>query len=231
VVKSSQPNAAQRAALHGDSASEEPPDCTRIATSEETSWVVLARLLRPQGRKGEILAELLTDFPERFEDHPGVFLAAAEFNGTTQEARPAEVASFWLPVGRNQGRIVLHFAGIGSIHEAVTLCGLDVVIPASERRELDDDASYVSDLIGCALFDRAGSGPAVEVGVVTDVQFATTPDGSRRLEEAAPLLAVETPEGDEVLIPFVKAFLVSMDTEGRRIEMSLPQGLVDVNRS
>jgi len=230
VVKSSQSNPAPRAALHGDSSAEEPPDRAGIATSGETSWVVLARLLRPQGRKGEILAELLTDFPERFEDNPDVFLAAAEFRGAAREARPARVASFWLPVGRNQGRIVLHFAGSDSIREAETLCGLDVVIPASERRELDDDASYVSDLIGCALFDRAGSEPAVAVGVVTDVQFATTPDGSRRLEEAAPLLAVETGEGDEVLIPFVKAFLVSVDTEGRRIEMTLPHGLVDVNR-
>ncbi len=69
------------------------------------------------------------------------------------------------------------------------------------------------------------------IGVVEDVQFAMTADGGRRLDDAAPLLAVTSPEGDEILIPFAKAFLVAVDTEAKRIEMKLPEGLVEVNRS
>jgi 16S rRNA processing protein RimM len=195
-------------------------------------WVVLAQLLRPQGRKGEILAELLTDFPERFDTQKRVFLAPANFTGPESEARVAEVAAHWLPVGKNEGRIVLHFTGVDSINAAELLSGLDVIIPATERIELeDDDASYISDLIGCTVFDLADSKNAVTVGIVTDVHFATTPDGNRRLEDAAPLLAIETAEGDEVLIPFAKAFLLSLDIENRRIEMSLPPGLIEVNRT
>jgi len=201
-----------------------------VPATPEAAWVVLAHLLRPQGRKGEILGELLTDFPERFNDRTRVFLAPAGFTGDASGARPAEVATFWLPVGRNQGRIVLHFAGIDSISAAEPLCGLDVVVPVSERQELDEGASYIDDLVGCTLFDLAAPGDPVVIGVVTDVHFATTPDGSRRLEEAAPLLAVETPAADEVLVPFVKAFLVSLDPASKRIEMNLPTGLVEVNR-
>lgn len=193
-------------------------------------WVVLAHILRPQGRVGEVLAELLSDSPELFEPGNRVFLAPENSSGPVDGARSMEVTSYFLPVGRNAGRIVLHFNGIDSIEAAQPLAGLDVFIPSGELPELEDDAAYVSDLVGCTLFERNGDSPAVEVGVVTGVQFSTTPDGSRRLEEAAPLLVIETATGDEALVPYVKAFLLSLDTPARRIEMSLPPGLLDINR-
>lgn len=190
------------------------------------NWVVLAQLLRPQGRKGELLAELLTDFPERFGTHPHVFLASEGFAGTKAEARPVEIADFWLPLGKNQGRVVLHFDGVSSISDAELLAGLEVIIPGEDRLPLDEDSSYVSDLTGCTLYDGD-----VAIGVVEDVQFATTPDGTRRLEDAAPLFAVRTPADEEVLVPFVKAFTVRIDIAGRRIEMKLPEGLVEAQTS
>ena len=76
-----------------------------------SSWVVLAHLLRPQGRKGELLAELLTDFPERLAGRKGLYLAPPNASDSL-EPRPAEVLSTWLPVGRNRGRVVLQLAGI-----------------------------------------------------------------------------------------------------------------------
>ena len=199
-----------------------------MTTSNEPSaaWVSLAHLLRPQGRKGEILAELFTDFPERFEDRTRVFLAKPDFIGTETEARAISVTSHWLPVGRNHGRIVLGFEGIDSINKAEELVGLEVYIPATERVELEEDAEYISDLIGCVVYDNGEA-----VGTVTDVEFPTTPDGTRRLEEAAPLLLVSTDAGDEVLIPYVQSFLLELLPEQKRINMSLPIGLVDVNRS
>jgi 16S rRNA processing protein RimM len=194
-------------------------------THSTPAWVVLAHLLRPQGRKGEVLAELFTDFPERFEDQRRVFLAAPGFAGDAAQARSAEVVAFWLPVGKNQGRVVLQFAGINTISDAESIAGQDVLVPREERVPLDDESVYISELIGCTVYD----GP-LRVGVVEDVQFAMTADGGRRLEDAAPLLAVKSLEGDEILIPFAKAFLVAVDTEAKRIEMTLPEGLVEVNR-
>ncbi len=192
---------------------------------EPTPWVTLAILLRPQGRKGEVLAELLTDFPERFDEDARVFLAQPGFAGSEDEARAMSVVSHWLPVGRNHGRVVLTFAGVDSISAAEELAGLEVLVPESERVTLEEDAEYVSDLVGCAVFDGSQ-----RVGEVTGVEFAMTPDGARRLAEAAPLLTVETAEGDEVLIPYVKTFLVALDPERKRIEMALPEGLVELNR-
>jgi 16S rRNA processing protein RimM len=195
-------------------------------TQSTPSWTVLAHLLRPQGRKGEVLAELFTDFPERFEDHDRVFLAKPDFDGAESEARATEVESFWLPVGRNQGRVVFKFAGIETISDAETITNLDVIIPREERLALDNESVYISELIGCTVYD----GP-LPIGVVEDVQFAMTADGARRIEDAAPLLAVTSVDGDEILIPYAKAFLVSVDTEAKRIEMKLPEGLVEINRA
>ncbi|WP_263374805.1 ribosome maturation factor RimM [Granulicella aggregans] len=200
-------------------------------TTQDPQWIVLAHLLRPQGRKGEVLADLLTDFPEQFSSSPRVFLAPEHFTGTESQARVAEVRDFWLPVGKNSGRIVLHLAGIDSINQAEALGGLDVIVPASELPELEDDAEYISDLVGCTLFDHANPEVTLALGAVTDVHFTTTPDGCRRLEEAAPLLVVETPSGDEILVPFVKAFLISVDTDAKRIDMNLPAGLADSQKS
>jgi 16S rRNA processing protein RimM len=195
-------------------------------TESTPAWIVLAHLLRPQGRKGEVLAELFTDFPERFEEQRRVFLAAPGFDGDQVEARAVEVAAFWLPVGKNDGRVVLKFAGIDTISDAETIAGLDVVIPRGERLALEDESVYISELIGCTVYDGSQ-----EIGVVDDVQFAMTADGGRRLDDAAPLLAVASVQGDEILIPFANAFLVNVDTEAKRIEMTLPEGLVEVNRS
>jgi len=195
-------------------------------TPNSPPWTVLAHLLRPQGRKGELLAELFTDFPDRFNERKQVFLALPGFSGEAASARSAEVVSFWLPVGKNEGRIVLHFSGCDSISQAEALAGLDVLVPSEERTPLDDDSSYISELIGCTVYD----GPTA-VGVIADVQFPATPDGTRRLEEAAPLLEVTSADGDEILVPFAKAFVLSVDTEAKRIDMTLPPGLVDVNRS
>jgi 16S rRNA processing protein RimM len=193
-------------------------------------WIVLARLLRPQGRKGELLAELSTDFPERFSESPDVWLApegfaGSEFAGPDAAATAARVADFWLPVGRNAGRIVLHFDGVDSIEAAEKIAGKEVVVPIDRRVPLDEDAAYIDDLVGCAVYDGE-----TLLGTIESVEFPATPDGLRRLEEAAPLLAIASVAGDEVLVPFAKAFLVSVDLPGKTIRMQLPEGLAEINR-
>jgi len=198
-----------------------------------SQWIVLARILRPQGRKGEVLADLFSDFPERFATQPRVWLAPPGFAESTfaqmpadisSATRPAQVTSHWLPVGRNAGRIVLHFDSIDSIEKATQLSGFEVLVPRAHRMNLGPDAAYISDLLGCTVFDRDRA-----LGTVTGVDFPSTSDGSRRLEDAAPLLAVTTTSGDELLIPFARAFLLTLDPAAKSIRMALPDGLVDLN--
>ncbi len=120
---------------------------------------------------------------------------------------------------------MLGFEGVRTIEDAEALRGLEVLIPGSAVAELDEDAAYIHELVGCILYN----GP-VKVGTISEVQFMTSADGRRRLDEAAPLLVVSL-NGEELLIPFVKAFLASLDLERRRVVMSLPEGLISLNLS
>ncbi len=179
-------------------------------------WVWLARIRKTQGRKGEVLAEILTDFPEKFAERKRVWLLAAA--GTVQEsAREVELRSHWLNKGQ-AGGVVLHFAGVDSIDDAEALRGMVVALPLAERVPLGEDEVYVGDLIGCRLVDVTPE-PAQSIGVIEDVD-----------REAGPvaLLVVTGPEKEEILVPFAKAYLRRIDAEGKRIEMALPVGLVEV---
>ncbi|MEO6829827.1 MAG: ribosome maturation factor RimM [Acidobacteriaceae bacterium] len=184
--------------------------------TNEASWTLVARLIRPQGRRGEVLAEILTDFPERFATMKDAFLDRPAANAAARRPpAPIAIEQTW----PHKGRIVLKFVGVDSISAAESLRGADLVIPAADRVLLDADAAYIGDLIGCQLIDLAQHGhPAV--GTVHDViqQEATTD-----------LLVIRDPDGVEHWIPFAKAYLVRMDLPGRRIEMNLPAGLLEVN--
>jgi 16S rRNA processing protein RimM len=93
-----------------------------------------------------------------------------------------------------------------------------VAIPRTERAELSEDEVYVGDLIGCALVDVAGA-EAVRVGDIENVD---------RSGGAAPLLVVRGAMG-ELLVPFAKSYLRKIDLEAKRVEMALPEGLIDLN--
>jgi 16S rRNA processing protein RimM len=184
-------------------------------------WVWLARIRCPQGRKGEVFADILTDFPEKFADRrrlwliPDPDLPRAKSNPLPREA---ELQAHWL----HKGGIVLHFAQSNSISDAETLAGLIVAIPMAERAPLDADAVYIADLVGCALFDVAGALP-VEVGRIEDVDRTAGP--------VALLVVIPAGSEDEILIPFAKSYLRRIDLAAKRVEMALPDGLVDLNSS
>jgi 16S rRNA processing protein RimM len=174
-------------------------------------WVWLARIRRPQGRKGEVWAEILTDFPERFSKRRQVWLLRE-----SAEPRRAELAGFWL----HKGGVVLHFAGTDSITDAEALAGLTVAIPMADRAAPQPDEVHIADLIGCTVVDVAAQ-PSCVVGEIENVE---------RPAGAAPILIVRGARG-EVLIPFARSYLRKLDLEGRRVEMALPEGLVDLNAS
>jgi len=180
--------------------------------SGQEPWISVARIRRPQGRKGEVLADLLTDFPEKFSERKHLWLIAGEGAASPREV---ELTGFW----PHKGGVVLHFAGVDSISDAETLAGLIVAIPRSARVQLGEDEVYICDLIGCTLVDMA-SGTAVNIGEIEDVDRTAGPVALLVVREMA----------RQILIPFAKAYLRRIDLEARRVEMALPEGLVDINQ-
>jgi 16S rRNA processing protein RimM len=184
-------------------------------------WVWLARIRRPQGRKGEVFADILTDFPEKFAERRRLWLIAdpdSPRRKANQAPREFELQTHWL----HKGGIVLHFAQSGSISDAETLAGLIVAIPLAERAPLDADEVYIGDLIGCTLFDVAAPTP-VEVGRIDDVDRTAGP--------VALLVVLPAGSQEEILIPFAKSYIRRIEVVGKRVEMALPEGLIDLNSS
>jgi 16S rRNA processing protein RimM len=173
--------------------------------------VLLARIVRAQGRSGEVLAEIFTDFPERFAERQGLYLRPPA-GAPPGAMRQVKVESQWL----HKGRVVLKFSHVASIADAENLRGYEVVIPREERIPLEGDAVYVSDLLGVRVIDVSG-GRAEDAGEITDVE----PEGA-----GPAMLVIRNQAGEELLIPFVRAYLRRMDIEGRRLEMELPMGLL-----
>jgi len=183
-------------------------------TTQESASVTVARILRPHGRRGEVAAEILTDFPERLKALTSVEL----WDGRTT-ARRVVVRSCWLSQSRG-GQAIFHFEGSDSISDAEKLVGLEVQIPLSERMALPAGSYYVTDLIGCEVHEKDGAA----IGEVRDVQF--TGEGVA----GTPILAVDSSKG-ELLIPLAQEICVLVDVAAHRIEVVLPEGLGELNRN
>lgn len=183
---------------------------------EASGYVTLARILRPRGIKGEVSAEVLTDFPERLTKLREVFLTNHQ-----GEVRRTLAKKIWL----HQDRAIFHFEGCDSIEAAEKLRGLEVQLPLSHRVVLPKGQYFVTDLIGCEVFDSApaGAGKAL-LGIVRDVQF--TGEGVT----GTPNLVVETP-GGELLIPLAEEICTHIDVAARRVEVALPDGLRTLNQA
>ena len=201
-----------------------------MSSSHQTTqrWVQVARVVRPRGNKGEVAAELFTDFPSRLSSLKSIYLRK-----DAGEPRRVGLLNFW--IDRNHpGQGVFHFEGCGSIGEAESLRGLDVLLPIEERVELPAGHYFVTDLMGCTVFElpktptklaspacAAEEAPCV-LGTVRDVFFPG--EGVA----GTPLLQVETSAG-EVLIPLAEDICARIDVAARRIEVHLPEGLKDLD--
>jgi 16S rRNA processing protein RimM len=179
-------------------------------TLSAPEWVLLARIVRPQGRHGELLADIFTDFPQHFADRKGLFLRPPA-GAPTAAMSEAKVDTHWL----HKGRVVLKFSHVHSINDAEKLRGFEVVVSPAGRMPLEGDAVYVSDLLGCHVIDV--SREPIDAGEIIDVE----PEGA-----GPAMLVIHDQSGEEVLIPFVRAYLRRVDIEGKRVEMELPEGLL-----
>ncbi len=176
-----------------------------MADLKLVEFITLARVVKTQGRHGEVAVELHSDVPDRL--HQGLRVFALGEDGSR---RDLQIGDAW----SHKDFVVLKLAGVDSISEAEPLVGCELQVPRSERAPLEQGAAYVSDLVGCTLADHGK-----EVGVVSDVRFGAG---------EAPLLVMGSGKS-ELEIPFAQAFLVRIDLEAKRIEMNLPEGVPEVN--
>jgi 16S rRNA processing protein RimM len=178
--------------------------------------VTLARVLKTQGRRGEVAAELHSDVPDRFAE--GLRLSALAENGARREL---VLESIW----PHKGRAVLKFAGIDSINEAEALLRCELQVPRSQRAQLEAGWMFVSDLVGCTAFDGDR-----EIGTVKDVRFGA---GEAPLlvvvDEKHPVQPGRPKPAAEYEIPLAEAYLRKIDAKARQVHMQLPEGMLEIN--
>src|ERR1700722_15574483 len=181
-----------------------------MAVAERSGeWITLAVVIKIQGRHGEVAAELHTDVPDRFR-------ADMELSALTKsgERRDVKIEDLW----PHKSFLVLKFRGIETINDAEPFVGAELQLPSSERANLEPGWTYLSDLIGCTVFDGQR-----EIGAIEDVQFGAG---------EAPLLVVRNKDGEAKLpyeIPFAEAYLERLDLKQKQVRMKLPEGLLEVN--
>jgi 16S rRNA processing protein RimM len=182
--------------------------------SAETSgdFITLARVVKTQGRHGEVGAEMHSDVPGRFAEGMKLFALPKsqdlKIQGTRREL---EVEDLW----PHKGLVVLKFRGVDSMNDAELLIGCELQVPRGERADLEPGWTYVSDLIGCTVLDHAR-----EIGRIEDVQFGAG---------EAPLLIVADGAGKKFDVPFAEAYLEGVDTAQRQVRMNLPEGMLELN--
>ncbi|HTT19964.1 MAG TPA: ribosome maturation factor RimM [Candidatus Sulfotelmatobacter sp.] len=171
------------------------------------NFITLARVVKTQGRIGEVAVEVHSDVPDRFS--VGMKLSALDKAG--QLRREVEIEGLW----PHKGLLVVKFAGIDSISDAEALIGSELQVPRGERAQLEEGWSYVSDLVGCAVFDQGQ-----QIGRIEDVRFGAG---------EAPLLIIAGAEGKKYDVPFAQAYVEGVDLGGKQLLMKLPEGMLEVN--
>ncbi len=172
----------------------------------EEDLIAIAKLLRPRGLRGELVAEILTDFPERFDDVEKVIAVSK-----TGKRRELILEKFWF----QKDRIILKFEGFDSIETAETLRDSEICIPESEAVELDEDEFFDWELEGCEVINSDDA----KLGTVKEIM---------RTDATEILVVLSAIEGkQDFLIPFVNKFCHEIDVENKIIRVDVPQELLD----
>lgn len=166
--------------------------------------IVIARAVRTHGLKGEIVAELLTDFPERFEDLDELILVSP-----AKERSEVQLEDYWF----QKDRVVLKLAGYDDIDQAKALVGYDFAVPESERVPLGEDEFYDWELEGCTVM--AGD---KNIGQVRSVMRTG----------ATEILVIGDADGKERMVPLAESIVVKIDPAEKTIVVDPPEGLLDL---
>ena len=177
-----------------------------VEDDSSDSLISIARAVRTRGLKGEIVAELLTDFPERFEGLDRLIASSPEGQRSS-----VELEEFWF----QKDRIILKFTGVDSIEAAQDLIGYEFCIPETERVPLNENEYYDFELEGCLVRDSGGR----EIGKVQRVLKTG----------ATEILEIATEYGSTVLVPLAESIVTDIDIPAKRIVIDPPEGLLELS--
>jgi len=165
--------------------------------------VTIAKIVRPRGLRGEVVADLLTDFSGRFENLENVIGV-----GTGGERTDLKIENFWF----QKDRIVLKFSGFDSTDAAEDLRGTEICIPESDVVDLAEDEFFDWQLEGCEVETLNGEkiGRVRELMRTGGTELLVVDDGTR-----------------EVLIPFAREICPEVDIEQKLIRVDPPEGLLE----
>jgi len=151
-----------------------------------------------------------SDVPGRFSIGFKLWALAKDDTRRELQIRELQIEELW----PHKGHLVLKFRGVDSISDAEMLLGCELQVPRGERAQLESGWTYVSDLVGSAVFDGGR-----EIGKIEDVRFGAG---------EAPLLIVRSGR-KQYEIPYAEAYLKSVDLEHKQIQMLLPEGMLDLD--
>jgi 16S rRNA processing protein RimM len=167
--------------------------------------VLVAHAVKTRGLKGEIVADLLTDFPERFEGLSHLWGVAP-----SGARKWLELENHWF----HKGRLVLKFVGYDNIEAAQPLVGFDFGVLETERVQLEADEFYNWELEGCQVETVAGEVVGQVLGIIST--------------GGVEVLLIADQQKHERLVPMAESIVVEIDIEKKRIRIDPPEGLLEL---
>jgi len=165
--------------------------------------VAIAKIVKSRGLRGELAADILTDFPERFEGLKTVIALLPD-----GERQALKIENFWF----QKGRIIFKFAGFDSIETAESLRDAEICIPEFEAVELEEGEFFDWELAGCEVETVEG----LKLGRVKEL-----------LRTGGTEILVVAGADKEYLIPFAETICTEVDVENKLIKVDAPEGLLD----
>lgn len=165
--------------------------------------VAIAKIIKTRGLCGEVVANLLTDFPERFDGLKKVVGLRPD-----GERLDLKIEDFWF----QRGRVVLKLDGYNTIDASEMLREVEICVPESEAVELESDEFFDWQLAGCRVetVDGETVGTVSELMRTGGTEILVVRDGTR-----------------EVLIPFAETICTEVDVEKKIIRIDPPHGLLE----
>lgn len=176
-----------------------------MSDAGDSELVIVARALRTRGLKGEIVAESLTDFPERFDSLNQLIAVSPD-----GERRVVELENHWF----QKDRVVLKFKGCDNLECAETLAGFEFAVAQSERVVLPEGYYYDWELEGCTVMMLGGE----SIGEVESVLRTG----------AAPVLVIKGGGGPTKMIPLAEPMIRQIDRINKLIVIDPPEGLLEL---